>query len=94
MRYSGRWMSIADDRVLEFLDESGPAAPKRMKEEGRIPYTRQYVAERCRTLADHGMIRPLGNGVYEITEVGEAYLAGELDASELAEDGDESSRLA
>jgi len=34
-------------------------------------------------LADHGLLKPLGNGVYVITEQGEQYLDGEIDADEL-----------
>jgi hypothetical protein len=35
------------------------------------------------------MVRPLGNGVYVITEVGEAYLDGEVSAKNLdGNDGD------
>lgn len=32
------------------------------------------------------MLRPLGNGVYVITDLGEKYLDEELDAGELPED--------
>ena len=78
MRYSGRWMSIVDDRVLEYLAENDPSPPKTIKEEGKIPYTRQYVAERCRELASRGLVQNLGNGVYRITDDGNRYLKGEL----------------
>lgn len=50
---------------------------------GEIRYTPEYVAERCRTLADYGLIRYLGNGVYEITERGEQYLRGECDTADV-----------
>lgn len=87
MRYSGRWMSLVDDRVLEYLREHGTGSPKRMQEEGRIRYTPEYVAERCRTLAAYGLVRPLGNGVYELTDDGERYLAGDLDTADLDPEG-------
>lgn len=90
MRYSGRWMSLVDDRVLEYLDEYGSGSPKRMQEEGKIRYTPEYVAERCRTLAEYGLIRHLGNGVYEITERGEQYLGGEFDTADVEPNEDNS----
>lgn len=86
MRYSGRWMSIVDDRVLEYIKENGSGSPKKMKEEARIRYTPEYVAERCRELAERGLLQHLGNGVYVITEAGEQYLEGELDTGELEDD--------
>nr|WP_318569428.1 hypothetical protein [Salinigranum marinum] len=65
-----------------------------MKEEGKIRYTPQYVAERCRELTKHDLLQHLGNGVYVITEKGEAYLAGDLDTGEVDEDGSGSERPA
>ncbi|WP_379801876.1 MarR family transcriptional regulator [Haloarcula halophila] len=95
MRKSGKWMTIVDDRVLEYIREEGHGSPTEMKENGPIRYSRQYIAERCRKLADHGLLKPVGNGVYTITERGEAYLDEELDThedapeQELDEQGDE-----
>jgi len=37
------------------------------------------VDNRCRKPADEGPLRHLGNGVYVLTEDGEAYLDGTLD---------------
>jgi predicted transcriptional regulator len=79
-------MTIVDDRVLEYIREHEHGSPTEMMEEGPIRYSRQYVAERCRELADHGLIKNVGNGVYVITERGEQYLDGELDTSEDAQD--------
>lgn len=83
MRYSARWMTIADERILEHLSEVEADTPKGMADSGRVRFTRQYIGERCQKLADYGLLRPLGNGVYRITVKGEEYLAGELDASKL-----------
>lgn len=79
MRYSGDWMSLVDDRILEYIHEHDSGSPKQMKEEGRIRYSRQHIARRCRKLAEKGLLKHLGNGVYVITDDGEAYLKGELD---------------
>ena len=46
---------------------------------------------RLSTLADHGLLHRLPNGVYAISEKGEAYLEGEYDAEaeEFIENPDE-----
>jgi len=88
MRQSAKWMTLVDDRVLEYIDEHGHGSPTDMKENGPIRYSPQYISRRCRTLADHGLLTAVGNGVYTITEGGRKYLRGELDTSELESDGE------
>ena len=83
MRYSADWMTIADERILEYLSTAETSTPKKMADSGDVRFSRQYIGERCRKLADYGMVQHLGNGVYRITEQGRAYLNGELDAEEL-----------
>jgi hypothetical protein len=83
MRYSADWMTIADERVLEHLNEVETDTPKGMADSGRVRFSRQYIGERCRKLADYGMVQHLGNGVYRITKRGTQYLDGNLDAREL-----------
>ena len=75
-------MTLVDDRVLEYIDQHEHGSPTEMRENGPIPYSRQYIAERCRKLAEHGLLKPVGNGVYVITEEGRGYLNGEYDTSE------------
>ena len=79
MRYAGEWMSAADDRILEYLSENESGSPTKMKREGPIRYSRVQVHRRCKILAKKGLINDLGNGVYMITDDGEAYLEGRLD---------------
>lgn len=86
MRRSGKWMILADDRILEFLVEEGPKPPSAIAEDNRIPWGTQHVNNRCIKLTSSGLIDNLGRGVYTITDEGEAYLAGELDASDLEPD--------
>ena len=83
MRYSADWMTIADERILEYLSTTETSTPKNMADSGDVRFSRQYIGERCRKLADYGMVQHLGNGVYRITEQDRAYLDGELDAEEL-----------
>lgn len=72
-------MTAADDRVLEYLSEHETGSPAKMKREGPIRYSRQQINRRCKKLAENGLVRHLGNGVYIITDDGEAYLEGRLD---------------
>lgn len=83
MRLSAEWMSIADDRILEFLQEEGPRTPMKISQDGRVRFSRQHINMRCKQLAEYGLLQNLGNGVYAITDRGEAYLAGDCDANEL-----------
>lgn len=80
MRLSADWMSIADDRILEFLHEEGPRSPTKIQEDGRVRFTRQHINNRCQKLAEYGLLQNLGNGVYAVTDDGVKYLHGELDA--------------
>lgn len=86
MRRSGDWMVLADDRILEYLSENETGGATVIKETGQVPYTRSYLSQRLSKLADHNLVKPLGNGVYRITERGEKYLDGELNTSEDAPD--------
>lgn len=90
MRYSGDWMVLADDRILEYIREERFGAPTEMKNSGYVRYSRQYISQRCEKLVEHGLLDHLGNGVYVITERGEKYLDGEIDTSEDASDEVES----
>lgn len=81
-------MTIADERILEHLSEIETDTPKEMAESGRVRFSRQYIGERCRKLADYGLVQHLGNGVYRITNNGERYLAGNLDAVDLEEESE------
>ena len=79
MRHSGDWMALVDDRVLEYLSENETGSPTEMMNEGPIRYSSQYIGRRCKKLKEEGLVRHLGNGVYMITDDGEAYLEGRLD---------------
>ncbi|OYR89267.1 winged helix-turn-helix domain-containing protein [Halorubrum sp. E3] len=79
MRHSGKWMTSVDDRILEFLHENKPTTPTKMTTIASLPYSRQHVDRRCKKLDEEGLVESLGNGVYMITEDGEAYLEGRLD---------------
>ena len=82
MRYAGNWMTAVDDRILEYLSEHESGSPTKMKREGPIRYSRQQVHRRCKRLAENGLVNDLGNGIYMITEDGQAYLEGRLDTED------------
>ena len=75
-------MTLVDDRVLEYLSEHESGSPVEMKREGPINYSRQYIDKRCKRLTDEGLVKHFGNGIYVITDDGEAYLDGRLDTQE------------
>ncbi|GAB7012014.1 ArsR family transcriptional regulator [Halolamina salina] len=81
-------MTIWDDRILEYIEEEGSASPKQLEDSGYFDVTKPHLSRRLRKLADKGFLQDLGNGVYIMSERGEAYLNEELDASELEENGD------
>lgn len=86
MRLSADWMVIADDRILEYLSEHETGTPKQMADSGYVRFSRSYITQRCMKLVDAGLLRTVGNGVYIITEEGEQYLEGELDAADVEAD--------
>lgn len=90
MRYSGDWMVLADDRILEFIREEGSGRPKAMVDSGYVRFSRPYITQRCKALVEHGLLQHLGNGVYVMTDRGERYLDGKVDTSEDALDAVES----
>lgn len=74
-------MTIWDDRILEYIREEESGSPKELDESGYVRVSKSHISRRLRKLAEHGLLRHLGNGVYVITDQGEAYLDGKLDTS-------------
>ncbi|WP_310898490.1 MarR family transcriptional regulator [Haloarcula onubensis] len=85
-RYSGDWMVLADDRILEYLYEEERGAPTDMVKSGFVRYSNSYVSQRLKKLESHGLVQNLGRGLYTITDRGKKYLNGELNTSEDAPD--------
>lgn len=80
MRQSGTWMTIWDDRILETIREEGAQPVGGLAERDDIRISQSSVSRRCSKLADHRLLVPLGNGVYDITKEGEGYLDEKYDA--------------
>jgi Mn-dependent DtxR family transcriptional regulator len=75
MRKSADWMVLADDRILEFLRESDkPQTATKLDESEKFHTGRSNLSKRLNKLSEAGLVTPLGNGVYTITDEGEAYL--------------------
>ncbi|MCU4926635.1 helix-turn-helix domain-containing protein [Halobacteria archaeon AArc-dxtr1] len=80
MRESGTWMTIWDDRILEYLREHEGATVGELTDSESIRVSNAHVSRRCKKLAEHALLTPIGNGAYIITDRGEAYLDEEYDA--------------
>ena len=83
------WATPADTYILDFLSQ----CEGKLKVSSialNVPYKQQWVGKRCRELSQRGLLNRISEGAYEITDLGEQYLSGELDAVELeAEDADD-----
>jgi Mn-dependent DtxR family transcriptional regulator len=93
MRSSGDWQSVWDDRILEVAaeDDDGVVSVGDLDQHDRIRISQSSISRRCQKLAEHDLLRKIGDGVYIITEAGRAYLNGEYDAGEgVYLNGDES----
>lgn len=75
------WMEPADKPILEFLQSEDAFEPAQIEDEGLAPA--RYAAYRCREMTKYGLLTKHMPGVYEVSDLGERYLADKLDPSEL-----------
>lgn len=82
MRRSGSWQSVWDDRILEIAEEDpdGMVSVGDLKNNDYIRVSQSQISRRCKKLADEGLLRKVGHGVYLLTDEGGAYLREEYDA--------------
>nr|WP_255494043.1 ArsR family transcriptional regulator [Halarchaeum sp. CBA1220] len=73
-------MSIWDDRLLEILRAEGPKSVGDLTDHDVIHVSQPTVSRRLKRLAEHDLAIAIGNGVYQISDEGEAYLNEEYDA--------------
>ncbi|WIV67093.1 hypothetical protein [Natrialbaceae archaeon AArc-T1-2] len=79
-------MTRSDDEILEYLESEGAGTPKLISEStGR---NNNYITTRLRKLESYGLVERPSRGFYTLSGVGEKYLEGDLDASELEPDGE------
>lgn len=77
-------MKPADPYILDFMASHGA----RMKPASialNVPYTSNWVGQRCRSLAKHDLLESSG-GAYWISERGRRFVAGELKPEDLLEE--------
>lgn len=73
-------MKAPDPYILEYLEEEGLSSPSNIHEDGRVPFGRTYINKRLQALEEHEMVINVGNGMYQLTDRGDDWLAGEFDA--------------
>lgn len=83
VRLPPKWMKSIDNRLLEILDEGGTHSPKTIEDDGRVPYTREYIGRRLRLLTKASLVERVGRGMYRITGEGRQYLKGNKDLRDL-----------
>lgn len=81
------WVTPVDDTILELLRDDEIFTPEQISEESvcRGP----DAAYRCRELAKRGLVEKQAIGMYDITKLGERFLEGEVDPSDLELEDDE-----
>lgn len=81
MRSSAPWQSVWDDRILEVAAEDSDqvVSVSDLDEHDRVRTSKSNISKRCSILAEHGLLRKVGNGVYLITDEGVGYLNEEYD---------------
>ena len=73
---------------MEIIRKEGSGSPTELSESDYVRVSPQHVSRRLKKLAEHGLLNHLGNGVYVLTEDGERYLDGELDAEDIGDDSE------
>lgn len=81
MRPRVDWMTQADERILEFLHEKDIVASPTVIA-ANIDYTAEYISRRCRKLAEASLLQRVDPSNYRLTELGERFLNGDVDAKE------------
>ena len=82
MRKRADWMSEADERILEILASGLMLGPTTIAKNADL--SRQWVSERLSILVAYEFVEQVDDGYYEITDRGQQWLEGEIDASELS----------
>lgn len=76
------WFVKIDYPILEFLQEHDiPMSPKVVS--ASIDQDRSYVGQRLRTLRDADLVVQHENGLYQLSDLGWEFLAGELSWQEI-----------
>jgi len=74
-------MKREDERILEYLSKEGLSTPRLIAREAFKRVSKGHVRERLEILRYAGLVAKTGLSSYEMSEAGERYLDGNLDAS-------------
>jgi hypothetical protein len=84
VRQGAEWMQRpGDDTILELIREHGHLTPAGIEYYAGDSPRANHASRRASTLADAGMLEEVVEGLYRITDDGEQWLEGDLDASTL-----------
>ena len=76
------WFSPIDYEIMMFFEDHDIiASPKIISV--NIEYDRRYTSKRCRKLEDTGLLTKEDDGLYQLTDFGRSFLAGNVDADDL-----------
>lgn len=81
IRKSGKWQSVWDDRILEVIYYDQIYRVGAIADHDLIKIGQPQVSRRCKKMAEYGLLRDQGNGVYAISPRGIDYLQGQYDTS-------------
>ena len=74
-------MKPVDDQIMEVVREQGAGTPKSIADE--LDRNNDYIGVRCRELTAYNLLDRPSRGFYRLSDEGDSYLDGELDASGL-----------
>lgn len=87
------WLTHTDELIMEEIQNAGEATPADIAP--ALDRSEEYVADRCRQLAVNDLLATRNGGGtdderYHLAELGERYLAGDVDPDELKREESES----
>lgn len=82
VRQRADWMNPVDERILEAIDQEGNLTPLALEEPFDVT-SKSHASDRLSLLTRYGLVERVARGLYRITDDGEAFLEGDLDASSL-----------
>jgi len=87
VRKRAEWTTQADECIMEWLRGAGTHPSSAIGHalnniNDGIDYSRPHISRRCKTLSEYGLLDKSYKN-YNLNELGEKFLDGELDASTL-----------
>lgn len=80
------WMAPIDGDIVELMRDDDIFTPDHIEEVGICRAA--DASYRCRDLAKYGLLKKYAIGMYDITDLGEQFLAGEIDPRDLEPEED------